>query len=150
MSTIPGEKQNAPWPMPNKSFDSVQIFWLDRPEILGRLQSAVQDLVSRHPEIEQVVLFGSLARGDAVPGSDIDLLLVLRHSEEPFLDRSIRYRPAEVGVAIDLVVYTRQELDQLLADGNAFVAQALKEGLVLFKNKLDAVPPPLAPRTLPS
>lgn len=146
MNTTPGEKRNAPWPMPNKSSGSVQIFWLDRPEILNRLQRAVKDLANRHPEIEQVVLFGSLARGGAVPGSDADLLLVLRDSEEPFLERSVRYRPAEIGVDMDLVVYTRQELDQLLADDNAFVAQALKEGLVLFENTPDAAPSLLAQR----
>jgi len=92
----------------------------------------VKDLTSRHPEIERVVLFGSLARGEAVPGSDADLLLVLRDSKEPFLERCARYHPAGVGVDTDIIAYTRQELAQLQAEGNGLVAQALKEGLVLF------------------
>jgi UTP:GlnB (protein PII) uridylyltransferase len=119
----------------------VQVFWLNRPEILNRLQSAVKELTRRHPEIEQVVLFGSLARGEAVPGSDADLLLVLRESREPFLERSARYRPAEVGIGLDLIVYTQQELAELQAQGNALVAQALKEGRVLFARRPGATPP---------
>ncbi len=85
----------------------------------------------RHPEIERIVLFGSLARGDAVPGSDADLLIVLSHSTASFLDRAVRYRPADVGVGVDVVAYTHEELTALLEAGNAFVRQALREGMVL-------------------
>ena len=35
--------------------------------VLGR-RRAVQELTTRHPEIEQVILFGSLARGEPCPG----------------------------------------------------------------------------------
>ena len=53
---------------------------------MGRLQQ-------RHAEIERIVLFGSLARGDAVPGSDADLLLVRERSGTPFLQRAPRLFP---------------------------------------------------------
>ena len=85
----------------------------------------------RHPEIEWIALFGSLARGDAVPGSDADLLIVVSHSSESFLQRAVGYRPADVGVSVDVVAYTREELAALLKTGNAFVRQALREGMVL-------------------
>lgn len=89
-------------------------------------------LGDRHPEIESIYLFGSLARGDAVPGSDADLLIVVRHATEPFRDRSVRYHTTGVGVGVDVVVYTREELDALLEAGNEFVRQALREGVRLF------------------
>jgi hypothetical protein len=60
----------VPSPTPNGSSASVRVFWLDRQQVLGRLRRAVQELTNRHREIEQVILFGPLARGDAVPGSD--------------------------------------------------------------------------------
>ena len=116
---------------PAKSSASVKVFWLDRPRLIARLKRAAQALSEQHPEIEQIVLFGSLARGDAVPGSDADLLIVVRHSTEPFLDRAVRYRPADVGVGVDVVAYTREELAALLEEGNAFVRQALRDGMVL-------------------
>ncbi len=82
----------------------------------------------RRPEIEHAVLFGSLQRGDAVPGSDADVLLALRTTDLPFSERAAAYRPEGVGIPVDLFVYTRAELDDMLADGNRFVSRALAEG----------------------
>ncbi|OGO40459.1 MAG: hypothetical protein A2Z04_06095 [Chloroflexi bacterium RBG_16_57_9] len=99
---------------------------------MKRLRIAVENLVNQHPEIEKVILFGSLARGDAVPGSDADLLLILRESHIPFLERGVLYQPEYVGLGVDVFAYTRAELDAMLAGGNTFVAQALREGIVLI------------------
>ena len=131
MSITPTMRQGVRLATPAKSSASVKVFWLDRPHLIERLKSAAQALIEQHPEIEQIVLFGSLARGDAVPGSDADLLIVVSHSAEPFLGRAVRYRPAGVGVGVDVVAYTREELAALLAAGNAFVRQALRDGMVL-------------------
>ena len=85
-------------------------------------------LQARRPEIERAVLFGSLQRGDAVPGSDADVLLVLRATDLPFSERAAVYRPEGVGVSVDLFIYTRSELEGMLAAGNRFVSQALAAG----------------------
>ena len=83
---------------------------------------------ARHPEIERAVLFGSLQRGDAVPGSDADVLLVLRTTDLPFSQRAAVYRPDGVGIPVDLFVYTRTELEGMLAADNRFVSRALADG----------------------
>ena len=138
MNTTPVLRQSVRSSTPAKSSASVKVFWLDRPHLLKRLRSAAQTLSERHPEIELIVLFGSLARGDAVPGSDADLLIVVSHSTEAFLQRAVRYRPAGVGVGVDVVAYTREELAGLLEAGNAFVQQALREGVVLVGDPAQA------------
>ena len=89
-------------------------------------------LQAQHPEIERAVLFGSLQRGDAVPGSDADVLLVLRTTDLPFSERAAVYRPEGVGIPVDLFGYTRKELDDMLANGNRFVSRALAEGVDLL------------------
>ena len=127
MNTTHERKQSVRSTTPARSSASVKVFWLDRPLLLKRLRNAARTLSERHPEIERIVLFGSLARGDAVPGSDADLLIVVSHSNEAFLERTVRYRPADV----DVVAYTREELAALLESGNSFVRQALREGVVL-------------------
>lgn len=86
---------------------------------------------ARRPEIEQVILFGSLARGEAVPGSDADLLVILSSSEQPFLERIPRYLPDGLPVGVDVFPYTRQELTHMLADGNHLITQAVEEGILL-------------------
>jgi UTP:GlnB (protein PII) uridylyltransferase len=81
------------------SSDSVEIFWLDKEAAKANVAEAVGRLVEAHPESERVVLFGSLARGDAAPGSDADLLVVLSHSDLPFLERIPRYLPDDAGIS---------------------------------------------------
>ena len=116
------------YPTPKASSSSVKVFWLNREETIHRLQEAVEALQARYPEIERAVLFGSLQRGDAVPGSDADVLLVLRVTDVPFSGRAAVYRPEGVGIPVDLFVYTRTELDDMLAAGNRFISRALAEG----------------------
>ena len=120
------------YPTPRASSPSVKVFWLDREATIQLLQAAMKALQTRHPEIERAVLFGSLQRGDAVPGSDADVLLMVGTTDLPFPERAAAYRPEGVGVPVDLFVYTRAELDDMLANGNRFVSRALAEGADLL------------------
>ena len=56
--------------------------------------------------IMSVTLFGSRARGEARPDSDIDLLVVL-DSEDPQVRKEIRYLAAEVWLDHGLYLSTR-------------------------------------------
>jgi predicted nucleotidyltransferase len=78
-----------------------------------------------------VLLFGSLARGQAVPGSDADLLVILSSTSRPFMERIPHYLPTGSPLGIDVFPYTREEIDRMLAEGNHFIRQAVQEGVVL-------------------
>lgn len=117
--------------MQKSSSSSVKVFWLDRDEAVRRIRDAVEVLTAERPEIESAVLFGSLARGDAVPGSDADLVLVLSECALPWRDRSAHYRLGNVGMPVDLFAYTRSEFDRMRESGNAFIARILQEGIDL-------------------
>lgn len=95
----------------------------------------MRKLAEEHPEIEAVILFGSLATGEAVPGSDADLLVVLGHSDQPFLSRIPRYVPSRCGIDVDVFPYTKDEIDKMLATGNPFLKDALEHGIELFKRE---------------
>ena len=123
--------------MLKRSYGSVQITWLDRPAVLEATRKAVENLAEAHPEVQKLFLFGSMARGDAVPGSDVDLLLVVSESNHSFLDRTTHYRLSGVPVGVHVFPYTEAELAKMLAEGNGFIRQALAEGKVLF-DKLGA------------
>ncbi|MDD9988731.1 MAG: nucleotidyltransferase domain-containing protein [Spirochaetaceae bacterium] len=80
----------------------------------------------------QVVLFGSVASGRAVPSSDADILVGVKDSETPFLDRAALYRDyfTDLGVGVDLFVYTRAEI----SEGRIPVAAAaLRTGIELYR-----------------
>ena len=70
-------------------------------------------LLEKQPEVEEIIVFGSMAEGNYAPGSDIDVLVVLSRSDEPVWDRVPRLLPRSFPVPVDLFPYTREELDRL-------------------------------------
>ena len=103
-----------PPPVQKKSYGSVTVFWLDREAAVEELTRAARALVEDDPNVRSVRLFGSLMTGKATAASDADLLLVLEESDLPLLDRPARYSRffADVGMPVDLFVYTRREIER--------------------------------------
>lgn len=95
----------------------------------------MEELARRHPEIERVYLFGSLARGEAMPGSDADLIVVVSRSELPFPDRIPVYRPEGCRIGIDVFPYTREEFDAMRLREEPFLTRALREAIELWPGR---------------
>jgi uncharacterized protein len=94
---------------------------LDR--IIGRIDRA---------GVQKIILFGSLAEGTVGLTSDIDLIII-KETNERFLDRlDTVYREIEPNVAVDVLVYTSQEIADM-SSWNSFIKQALKKGRVLYE-----------------
>ena len=113
--------------MQKRSYGSVKVYWLDKEGLISALQEKARDALARFPELRKVVLFGSLARGDATPRSDADLIFVVQEAG-PFLERTARYLPffEDFGFPVDLLVYTEPEIERI-----PLARRALKEGRVL-------------------
>lgn len=86
---------------------------------------------------DQVILFGSHARGEARTDSDFDLLVV---ESAPFGPERSRYREmarleramVRFPVVTDILVYSREEIDRFRSATCHLVYQALREGKVLY------------------
>jgi uncharacterized protein len=111
-----------------ESYGSASVTWLDREGARVAAAEAARELARRFPEIEGVLLFGSIARGDATPSSDVDLLIVLSTSELPFLDRIGRYTPAIDPLGVEVLPYTRAEFRHLRQTAHPLIEAALAEG----------------------
>jgi predicted nucleotidyltransferase len=106
---------------------------LDEPELLRRLV----DILVREADPEAIILFGSRARGDARPDSDVDLLVIER---EPFGLRRSRIKEAarlyralgDLPASKDLLLYSRDEVAGRRSAPNHVVACAYREGRVLY------------------
>lgn len=104
--------------MPVKSSDSSVIKWPNHRDVDRAVRLWAQRVGSNDPNVRRVGYFGSYARGDWGVGSDIDLIVIVDESNEPFERRNLGFRTDELPVQSQLLVYTRAEWDGLLeADG---------------------------------
>jgi predicted nucleotidyltransferase len=95
------------------------------------IEEAGRRLSAAAPDAD-VILFGSRARGESRPDSDLDLLVI-----EPDFDRRgeeygrLRKELRGLDVAIDLVVYRKREAEQWGNVPGSFLHRVLGEGRVL-------------------
>lgn len=114
---------------------SVRVISPDWHVILGAACGWAKALVESDDNVCGVLLFGSLARDEHAPGSDADLLVVLRSSPAPPAERAARLPALRLSIPADLVVYTETELEELLAEGLPFLRRALGEGRWLARRQ---------------
>jgi len=104
--------------------------WAVTPE---KLQEAVRRLVeAAHPA--KVILFGSWARGDAKPDSDVDLL-VIEEAVTDVRDEATRLYRALAGLvmAVDIVVAARETFEYWKdTPGNVYY-EAAQDGRVVYE-----------------
>ena len=117
-----------------ESYGSVTVFWLNRDLLKQEVAKAAQRTAAENSEVHRIVLFGSVATGAAVPTSDVDLLIIVSHSRDRYLDRPMRYQPyfEEIGMATDLFVYTAEEVE---SETVPLIRTALSQGEILFERE---------------
>ncbi len=82
----------------------------------------------------KIILFGSRARGNQRPDSDVDLLIIKPSSEPPHR----RLRPAYqalwgIRVPIDVLWYTPEEVADWSTISGHVITRAAREGRVLYE-----------------
>ena len=112
---------------------TVSVTWFDKDEVWRAVEAHARALAARCPEIEEVRVFGSLVKDTAVPGSDVDLLIILSASDRPFLERIPAYLPGAFPCGVDVFPYTRAEITRMTNDRNPLICAALGEGRTIFR-----------------
>lgn len=109
--------------MPRRSWTSVKAEFLEREKTVRSLHQAARRLRRSNSGVQHVILFGSLVRGDYVPGSDADVLVILEEDSRPFVARIPGFRRSFLDVPIDVEVfpYTRDEMAKGQADPDSFI-----------------------------
>lgn len=116
----------------------VRVFRRDQAATVERLRRAATRMIAERDDVLEVRLFGSLARGDAGPASDADLLIVVREGAPPFLERSpslARYFEG-AGIGCDVFVYTESEVAS--SSDKSIVKTALDTGERLASHMLSS------------
>ncbi len=96
---------------------------------------AVAQLIAERFDPEQIILFGSHARGNAGSHSDIDLLVVLKSLDDwPKRDNPIRAAIAEHFILpVDVLVTTPERLARQRENPYSFVNTALESERILYE-----------------
>ena len=96
------------------------------------VETMVQRLVERFAP-DQIILFGSHARGTAGPGSDFDLLVIMPvtgSKREKRIDMRVALN--DIAVPKDIVLATPEEVARERDLVGSVIRPALREGKVLY------------------
>ena len=99
------------------------------PEITRRILSV--------SDPEKIILFGSYARGDNDPDSDLDILVVMKYVAST-RSESIRLRRALRGmlVPVDVIVVTTEQMDRYHNAVGLIYQTALAEGKLVYERSV--------------
>lgn len=104
---------------------------------MSATEPVIEEMVKRIIEAiqpDRIILFGSHARGEAGPDSDVDLLVVAPSDEAPHRRVVRLYRATRgLGVAKDILWYTPEEFSARSKGLMTVVATAIREGKVVYE-----------------
>ena len=106
------------------SFGNTSVTTNDVDEIVRRIVDVAQP--------EKIILFGSAARGEMGPNSDLDFLIIKSGAHRLQLADRIRRALRGVNAAVDLVVATPEDIERYKDSHPLIYKPALREGLVVY------------------
>jgi len=99
-------------------------------------QKVLDEIVRRIVEVaqpEQIILFGSAARGEMAPNSDVDLLVVKSDVvHRGRLAEAIYMNLIGVGQAVDIIVVTPEDIERYRDAIGLVIEPALREGKAIY------------------
>ena len=92
--------------------------------------------IGQHTNAEKIILFGSYAQGRADDDSDVDFLIIA-DSDEPRYKRSRKvYRLFnDYPFSMDVMIYTKDEINKNIKSEVSFVSNIMKEGKVIYERR---------------
>jgi predicted nucleotidyltransferase len=109
---------------------------MPKPPTDDRDEDALAEVIRRIVRVaapEQIILFGSTARGEAGPHSDLDLLVIKSgqyHSGH--LTEEIYMSLFGVGRAVDVIVVTPEDVERYRNSLGLVIEPALREGRLVY------------------
>jgi uncharacterized protein len=100
-------------------------------------QKTLDDIIRRVVEVahpEKIILFGSAARGEMGPNSDVDLLIIKSGTDTLDLMGQIYMNLRGVGAAVDAIVVTPEDVERFKDSHALVIKPALREGEVVYES----------------
>lgn len=105
------------------------------PVTRGQLRR-VGEKIAGLPGVEKVILFGSYARGNPTPDSDVDLLVIWK-TRRPRTERwmAVSKLFSRRPFPMDIVVRTPRQIKDALIRKDCFIREVVSTGKVLFEKE---------------
>jgi len=87
-----------------------------------------------HPE--KIIVFGSVSRGDDLPESYLDILIIKSGNYDPIsLTGDIYVHLHGIKQAVDIVLCSPEDIEKSMFDCYSVISPAIKEGKVVYEAK---------------
>ena len=99
-------------------------------------QETLDDIINRIVEVaqpEKIILFGSAARGEMGPHSDLDFLIIKGGTDSLGLMRRIYGKLLGAAAAVDAIVVSPEDVERYKDSHALFIKPALREGRVVYE-----------------
>jgi len=116
--------------------NGVKVRFLNRDEIFYRLVDIAKRLLAKESNVIEVSLFGSLAKGNYTPRSDIDIFILLNENSKKFIDRIPGFLDyfEKVGLTVEVFPYTLEEINKM--KNNHFI-RTIYENKIILASRLN-------------
>ena len=113
--------------MPVRLLNSPVLKWPDAQTVDKAVRRWAENIHQNRKDVLRIGYFGSYARGDWGVGSDLDLIVIVKHSNLSFERRSISWDITVLPVPVDLLIYTQAEWNELR--GRRFYSTVMREAI---------------------
>ena len=97
-----------------------------------KIDTVIERITSKY-DPKAIIVFGSVAESTSTEDSDLDIAVILE-SDLSEHDRNVDVRVCigPIGVALDLLVFTPEEVESNRADRNSIISEILSTGKIVY------------------
>ncbi len=103
-----------------------------------RLEKALGNYLRRAStkvKLREAILFGSYAKNNYSPGSDVDLAIIADGLPAKATERYAMFKETVLGLDLQPFVYTKQEWNQMIKSSTSFASEIRQHGRRLYPEK---------------
>ncbi len=97
-----------------------------------KINTIIERITSKYNP-KAIIVFGSVANGTSTEDSDLDIAVILESDlSEHERNVDVRVCIGPIGMAMDLLVFTPEEVESYRTDRNSIVSEILNTGEVVY------------------
>ena len=101
-------------------------------DVSKEIRSITTQIIEKYRP-DKIILFGSAARGEITPDSDVDFLIIKKETPLYGADRIRELsKVIDRNIPVDFLIYRPEEFNKRMKMGDPFLKAIVKEGKVLY------------------